>query len=131
MAGAEASLCAGDITAERDRIRTQIDYDYLVQWEDPKQVDELVELMLEVSLDPGPVLRVGRDREYPMPLARERFRLITADHIVGILESLRTNRTKVLNPKAYLLAALFNAPASVNNQVAMQVSHDYPKEGSF
>ncbi len=129
MAGAEAGLCAGDIAAERDRIRTQIDYDYLVQWEDPKQVDELAELMLEVALDPGPVLRVGRDREYPMALARERFRQINSDHIVGVLESLRANRTQVLNPKAYLLAALFNAPTSVNNQVAMQVSHDYPRGG--
>ena len=129
MAGAEAGLCAGDIAAERDRIKTQIDYDYLVQWEDPKQVDELAELMLEVALDPGPVLRVGRDREYPMALARERFRQINSDHIVGILESLRTNHTQVLNPKAYLLAALFNAPTSANNQVAMQVSHDYPRGG--
>lgn len=129
MAGAKAGLCAGDIAAERDRIRTQIDYDYLVQWEDPKQVDELAELMLEVALDPGPVLRVGRDREYPMALARERFRQINSDHIVGVLESLRANRTQVLNPKAYLLAALFNAPTSVNNQVAMQVSHDYPRGG--
>lgn len=127
--GAEASLCTGDIAAERDRIRAQIDYDFLVQWEDPKQVDELAELMLEVALDTGPILRVGRDREYPMALARERFRLITADHIAAILESLRANRTQVLNPKAYLLAALFNAPTSANNQVAMQVSHDYPRGG--
>lgn len=127
--GAEAGLCAGDIAAERDRIKTQIDYDYLVQWEDPKQVDELAELMLEVALDPGPVLHVGRDREYPMALARERFRQINSDHIVGVLESLWANRTQVLNPKAYLLAALFNAPTSVNNQVAMQVSHDYPRGG--
>ena len=129
MAGAEASLCTRDIAVERDRIRAQIDYDFLVQWEDPKQVDELVELMLEVALDPGPVLRMGRDREYPMALARERFRQINSDHIVGVLESLRTNRTQVLNPKAYLLAVLFNAPTSANNQVAMQVSHDYPRGG--
>ena len=129
MAGAEASLCTRDIAVERDRIRAQIDYDFLVQWEDPKQVDELVELMLEVALDPGPVLRMGRDREYPMALARERFRQINSDHIVGVLESLRTNRTQVLNPKAYLLAVLFNAPTSANNQVAMQVSQDYPRGG--
>ena len=85
--------------------------------------------MLEVALDTSPVLHVGRDKEYPMVLARERFRLITADHIAAILESLRANRTQVLNPKAYLLAALFNAPTSANNQVAMQVSHDYPRGG--
>ena len=127
--GAEAGLCAGDIAAERDRIRTQIDYDYLVQWEDPKQVDELAELMLEVALDPGPVLRVGRDREYPMVLARERFRQINSDHIVGVLESLRTNRTQVLNPKAYLLAALFNAPATTDNHYTMLVNHDMSNGG--
>ncbi len=127
--GAGGGLCAGDIAAERERIRAQIDYDFLVQWEDRNQVDELAELMLEVALDPSPVLRVGRDKEYPMALARERFGQITSDHIAGILESLRTNRTQVLNPKAYLLAALFNAPTSANNQVAMQVSHDYPKGG--
>lgn len=129
MAGAEAGLCAGDIAAERDRIRAQIDYDFLVQWEDPKQVDELAELMLEVALTTDPAIGIGRGKKYPTALVRERFRLITSDHIVGVLESLRTSRTQVLNPKAYLLAALFNAPTSVNNQVAMQVNHDYPKGG--
>ena len=127
--GAEAGLCAGDIAAERDRIRAQIDYDYLVQYEDPKQVDELVELMLEVALTTDPVISIGRGKKYPTVLVRERFRLITSDHITGILESLWENHVQVRNPKAYLLAALFNAPTTTNNQVTMQVSHDYPRGG--
>lgn len=65
----------------------------------------------------------------PPPLVRERFRLITSDHITGILESLWENHAQVRNPKAYLLAALFNAPTSTNNQITMQVSHDYPRGG--
>ena len=113
--------------AERERIRSQIDYDYLVRWEDPKQVDELTELMLEVALAAGPSMRIGREKEYPTALVQERFRMIASDHIVGVLESIRANHTQVSNPKAYLLAALFNAPASANNQITMQVNHDYPR----
>ena len=124
-----AAFCGGDILAKREQIRDQIDYDYLVQWEDPKQIDELVELMLEAALTATPTMRIGREKEYSTALVQERLRLISADHIVGILESLRENRTQVRNPKAYLLAALFNAPASANNQVTMQVSHDYPRGG--
>ena len=124
-----AAFCGGDILAKREQIRDQIDYDYLVQWEDPKQIDELVELMLEAALTTTPTMRIGREKEYSTALVQDRLRLISADHIVGILESLRENRTQVRNPKAYLLAALFNAPASANNQVTMQVSHDYPRGG--
>lgn len=124
---AGAELREEDILTERKRIRAQIDYDYLVQWEDPKQVDELAEIMLEVALATGPSIRVGREKEYPTALVRERFRLLTADHIVGVLGSLRANHTQVLNPKAYLLASLFNAPASANNQITMEVNRDYPR----
>ncbi len=125
--GAGAELHEEDILAERERIRAQIDYDYLVRWEDPKQIDELVELMLEVELATDPAISIGRGKQYPTALVRERFRLITSDHIVGIQDSLRENRTQVRNPKAYLLAALFNAPTSTSNQTAMQVNCDYPR----
>lgn len=128
-AGMGAGLCERDIWARREQIRAQIDYDFLVQCEDPKQVDELVELMLEVALTTDPAIGIGRGRKYPTALVRERFRLITSDHITGILESLWENHTQVRNPKAYLLAALFNAPTSTNNQITMQVSHDYPRGG--
>lgn len=125
--GAGVELHEEDILAERERIRAQIDYDYLVRWEDPKQIDELVELMLEVELATDPAISIGRGKQYPTALVRERFRLITSDHIVGIQDSLRENRTQVRNPKAYLLAALFNAPTSTSNQTAMQVNCDYPR----
>ena len=128
-AGMGTGLCEGDILARREQLQAQIDYDYLVQWEDPKQVDELVELMLEAALTTDPAIGIGRGKKYPTALVRERFRQITSDHIVGVLASLQESRAKVRNPKAYLLAALFNAPTSANNQVAMQVSHDYPKGG--
>nr|WP_290461172.1 DUF6017 domain-containing protein [Acutalibacter muris] len=126
-AGMSEGICAEDILAMREQIQDQIDYDYLVKWEDPKQIDELVELMLEVELATDPAISIGRGKQYPTALVRERFRLITSDHIVGVQDSLRENRTQVRNPKAYLLAALFNAPTSTSSQTAMQVNCDYPR----
>lgn len=120
-------ICAEDILAMREQIQDQIDYDYLVKWEDPKQIGELVELMLEVELATDPAISIGRGKQYPTALVRERFRLITSDHIVGVQDSLRENRTQVRNPKAYLLAALFNAPTSTSSQTAMQVNCDCPR----
>ena len=54
-----------DGRTERERIRAQIDYDIMRERYSPEQLDELVEIMLEVSMNRSPTIRSGRDSEYP------------------------------------------------------------------
>ena len=112
----------GAVRQERERIREQIGYDCICTVENREQVDEFVEIMLEVALTNSPTIRVGRKREYPTALVRERFRLIDSSHIERLLDAILENRTQVRNTKAYLLAALFDAPATKDNHYTMRAN---------
>lgn len=125
-AGASAG-CAGsnhcaDVCAARERIRAQIEYGSICTVENREQVDEFVEIMLEVSLTDSPTVRIGQEREYPTALVRERFAQINSSHIERILDAILENTRRVRNTKAYLLAALFDAPASKENHYTMRAN---------
>ncbi len=80
--------------------------------------------MLEVAMTRSPTIKIGRDAEYPTAFVQERFRQIKASHIEKVLEGIKENTTRVWNTKAYLMAALFNAPSSTDNHYTMLVNHD-------
>ena len=49
---------------------------------------------------------------------------IDSSHIEYVLERLRENTTYVRNIKKYLLAALYNAPVTMDSYYTSLVSHD-------
>ena len=53
---------------------------------------------------------------------RERCAQLNSSHIERILDAILENSRRVRNTKAYLLAALFDAPASKENHYTMQVN---------
>lgn len=118
-----------DILAEREKIREQIEYEYVCTPYNREQVDEFVELMLEVALSRSPTMKIGRDAEYPTAFVQERFSQLTSSHIEKVLDGIKDNTTRVWNTRAYLLAALFNAPATTDNHYTMLVNHDFHHDG--
>ena len=110
---------------KRAELREQIEYDILCQQYDRMQLDELVEIMLEVSMNRSPTIRIGRDAEYPTGLVQQRFEKITSMHIEKVMDGIRENTTRVWNTKAYLMAALFNSVSTIDNHYAMLVNHDF------
>lgn len=117
--GAAPGGTGPDVRLERERIRAQIEYGCITTVENREQVDEFVEIMLETALTESPTIRVGRGREYPTALVRERFARINSSHIERLLDAIWENKVPVRNTKAYLLAALFDAPATKENHYAM------------
>ncbi len=113
-----------EIFERRDEIRAQIEYDFLATPSNRAQLDEFVEIMLEVALARAPTMKIGRDAEYPTAFVQQRFQQITATHIEKVLDGIQENTTRVWNTRAYLLAALFNAPSTMDNHYTMQVNHD-------
>ena len=113
----------------REEIRRQIDYNMLLDRVNPVQLDELVEIMTEVSMNRSPTIRLSRDEEYPAAYVRERFRKITSEHIEKVFESIRENAGSVKNVKAYLLAALFNAVSTLDHHYAMMAAADFSGSG--
>ena len=118
-----------DGRTERERIREQIEYEIMRDRYSREQIDELVEIMLEVSMNRSPTIRIGREAEYATAYVQDRFSRITSMHIERVCDGIRDNHTQVRNTKAYLLAALFNAVSTLDSYYTMQANSDFG--GSF
>ena len=53
--------------------------------------------------------------------------MVTYSHVEYVLECMAKNTTKVQNIKKYLLAALFNAPSTIDGYYRAEVNHDMPQ----
>ena len=118
-----------EILEKRAEIEEQIEYDLIADQCNREQLNEFVEIMLEVALSRSPTMKIGRDAEYPTAYVQHRFEQLTSAHIEKVLEGIRENTTRVWNTRAYLLAALFNAPSTTDNHYTMLVNHDMSTGG--
>ena len=109
----------------REIILENINYDILTQDEklDRDRLDELVELMVDTVCSNREMIRIAGD-DYPAEVVKSRFLKIDSSHIEYVLERMRENTTYVRNIKKYLLAALYNAPVTMDSYYTSLVSHD-------
>ena len=66
----------------------------------------------------------GTGDDYPAEVVKSRFLKLDSSHIEYVLDRMRENTTYVRNIKKYLLAALYNAPATIGSYYTSLVSHD-------
>ena len=111
--------------AQRERILENIEYEDLCR--DPQLdrnlLDELVELMVDTVSSRRETIRIAGD-DYPAEVVKSRFLKLNSSHIEYVLDRMRENTTYVRNIKKYLLAALYNAPATIDSYYASLVNHD-------
>ena len=109
----------------RALILENIEYDILAQNAqlDKDRLDELVELMVDTVCSNREMIRVAGD-DYPAEVVKSRFLKLNASHIEYVLDRMRENTTYVRNIKKYLLAALYNAPVTMDSYYTSLVSHD-------
>ena len=109
----------------RKLILENIEYDYLIQNHqlDRDRLDELVELMVDTVCSNREMIRIAGD-DYPAEVVKSRFLKLDSSHIEYVLDRMRENTTYVRNIKKYLLAALYNAPATIDSYYTSLVSHD-------
>lgn len=109
--------------AYREIICENIEYSILVERHGKQRMDETVELMLEVILSKRPYIRIAGD-DFPREVVRSRFLKINSSHVEYVFDCIDKNTTKVGNIKAYLLTALYNAPATMGSYYRAEVNHD-------
>lgn len=107
----------------RDLIMENIEYDILVERWDTERMDEAVELMLETVLSKREYIKIAGD-EYPGEVVRSRLLKVSSSHLEYVFDCIDKNTTKVHNIKAYLLTALYNAPATMDSYYRAEVNHD-------
>lgn len=55
---------------------------------------------------------------------KSRFMKLDSSHIQFVMDSMKDKTTKVRNVKKYIVAALYNAPITINNYYQSLVQHD-------
>lgn len=90
---------------------------------DRDRPDELVERMVDTVCSNREMIRIAGD-DYPAEVVKSRLLKIDSSHIEYVLERMRENTTYVRNIKKYLLAALYNAPVTMDSYYTSLVSHD-------
>ena len=111
------------IDAYREIVKENIEFEALVQRYGYERVDELVELMLQTVLSQRPYIRIAGD-DYPREVVKSRFLKVNFSHVEYVFDCLDNNTTKVRNIKSYLLAALYNAPTTMDSYYRAEVNHD-------
>ena len=109
----------------REIILENIEYDILCEtrWIDRQQLDEIVDLIVDTVCSARKTIRIAGD-DYPADVVKSRFMKLDNSHIEYVISSIQENTTYVRNIKKYLLAALFNAPSTINSYYSALVRHD-------
>ena len=114
----------------REIILDNIEYAILIQ--DPKldreRLDEIAELIVDTVCSARKTIRIAGD-DYPAEVVKSRFMKLDSSHVQYVLDCMADNTTYVRNIKKYLLAALYNAPATINSYYSSLVQHDMYGDG--
>ena len=114
-----------EMESYRALIKENIEYDLLLQEHpyDAETLEGYVELIVEVCCSRRDFIRIAGN-EIATGVVKSRFLKLNKDHIGYVLECMNNNTTLIRNIKAYTLAALYNAPATMSQYYASQVNHD-------
>ena len=109
-------------------IKENIDYDSLMVVYPLEQnlIDGIYDLIVETVLCKNDRVLIASNW-YPVELVKSKFLKLTYQHIEYVMECMRKNTTKVVNIKKYMLAALFNAPTTIDGYYRAEVNHDMPQ----
>ena len=114
----------------RELILDNIGYEYLIQDNhiDRERLDEIAELIVDTVCSARKTIRIAGD-DYPAEVVKSRFMKLDSSHVQYVMDCMGENTTYVRNIKKYLLAALYNAPATIGNYYSALVQHDMYGDG--
>ena len=114
----------------RELILENIEYDFWKNSDrvDHEMLDEITELIVDTVCSARKVIRIAGD-DYPAEVVKSRFMKLDSSHVQYVMDCMKDNTTYVRNNKKYLLAALYNAPTTINSYYSSLVQHDMYGDG--
>ena len=106
------------------RVRDQIEYDFLVTDSNRQELDEIVSIIVEVLAMHGEGFEVGGLLK-PPDLVMKNFLALSSEHLEYVFACLDRTRSNVRNIRQYLRVALYNAPMTMYNSTAAEVRRDF------
>ena len=91
--------------------------------DDEDTIYQIVDLLVDTCDSKRKLIRIAGD-DKPAEVVLSRLKKLNADHIRFVLDCLAANTSPIWNMKQYLLAALFNAPTTIQLYYQNKVNHD-------
>jgi len=91
--------------------------------DDEDTLYQIVNLLVDTCDSKRKLIRIAGD-DKPAEVVLSRLKKLNADHIRFVLDCLAANTSPIRNMKQYLLAALFNAPTTIQLYYQNKVNHD-------
>lgn len=90
---------------------------------DEELIDGIADLILETVLCQTDYILIASN-SFPTEVVRSKFLKLGYWHIEYVLNCLQENTTKIRNIKKYLMAALFNAPSTIESYYKAEVNYE-------
>ena len=110
----------------REWFRTELETDILMLDRpiEKETLDGILDILAETCSSRRKEIRIAGD-DMPKEVVKGRLMKLNSLHIQYVLDCLHENTSEVRNIKQYLLAALFNAPATISPYYQNRVNHDF------
>lgn len=111
--------------------REQFEFDILLSRYplDHNLLNTILDLVVETVCTRRKMIRIASD-DKPAEIVKSRFMKLESEHICFVVDCFKENKTDVRNVKQYLLAAIYNAPLTIDPYYTAKVNHDM-SEGFF
>ena len=107
----------------RKQLYEKLDYEILITEYGETSVKSIIELLTDTLCTSKPSVRIGGE-EIPIAAVRERLGQLDRFHITYVLDCMQKTSTPIRNIRAYLLAALYQAPVTIDSYYRAAVCAD-------
>lgn len=114
-------------------IKENIEYTHFMGqrgYRDKDLFEELFELICEIVCVKRRTVRID-GVDYPYELVKTKFLKLNGDHLLYVIECMKKNTAKIINLKAYMITALYNAPTTINHYYQQEVQYDLNGGGFY
>lgn len=108
-----------------EKIRENVEYARLLI-ENPGQknrIDEFIRIMVDVICYGTGQFKIG-NYVRPASVVAEKFKRLTFDHLEYVLRSMKGTSTQLKSPDRYIIAALYSAYNTLDNELSQRVNYD-------
>ena len=112
-------------SAYEEYFRDSLEFDILKQTNPGEQdtLDGILDLLVDTCCANKPWIVISGDKK-PIEAVKSRFMKLNYSHIDYVLKCLSDNTTRIRNVNQYLLATLYNAPATISPYYRSWVNND-------
>ena len=123
LSGADKDM--DERTSYRNYLDSQLDMEIMYERYpyDRETLDAIMDLMLDVVCSKRKTIRIAGD-DKPVSVVKSQFLKINSMHLEYVMDCRKKNPAKVRNIKQYLLAAIYNAPLTMQSYYQAWVNND-------